>query len=804
MSSCGRLIVTRTDQLLAQDFLSTVHDSQFDGTRALEMLQQRYTIDYGSRKVGSRPTHADDEYHPLFFLDMIIIVGRPLKAITQSNDRFFDNVTISFRNWRSSYSCKHIHGFSFDLQHRTFRLATAATRESWFIVMHPSGPVLTELPSSRREQRKRSEESSKSSALQLSHAQFLATYIKQVFLSDELLGEGVEASWVLDGQQSQNITFNKWTTFQERFMEDWDEYAQEHTVDPFWHENQPAFHAYDYGANIEIQVTDRLRSMPKEISVRPLEESSDDDEGSEEEDGAGSRVRVSTPGRQEESRGPEDDDQNDGAHENHDSHSPSARPDEGDSNGIFPSNFYPDGLAELRTELERKYIVQHIASISYALAVDLNSVDGCTSISDERPARCLLADRNLVAREFRGARDFCFFPLAFHPAYGNFSSARPPSFLNDHVLAVMRDNMSYRNGGRDPLSYGHFQGYSNLKRSFRHDPEALLATKGIATAALTLPESEAQTSRRLQTKRHRLRQQLLGHKTPDDPDASRPFAREQRRVNAAMEAEEFAFRMEQVVSVQIGRLSRPQRRFDTVLQPILQLMRFFLCEPQYYTHILRSFRPAVFPGVLSAYARLFDVAMTEIRIRMDARKAKGVDVALAEGVAAIDRLGSYCFTGFPRSLMGSVLKPLNTIESIEQGAWPYIDPRLLDLQTVGGDLNVALWPRGAKDRPILMHVAALAYHYGPAVAISRQTHVWFQELGGKSMLAPTQFTRLLENVFEELLIPQQVTFFKYNIERRLREEDHHREVQGSPERLMDNQFSLLERWSQSKHPFAWR
>lgn len=189
---------------------------------------------------------------------------------------------------------------------------------------------------------------------------------------------------------------------------------------------------------------------------------------------------------------------------------------------------------------------------------------------------------------------------------------------------------------------------------------------------------------------------------------------------------------------------------------------------------------------------------------MDARQAKGVDVALAEGVAAMDRLGSYCFTGFPRSLMGSVLKPLNTIESIEQGAWPYIDPRLLDLQTVGGDLNVALWPRGAKDRPILMHVAALAYHYGPAVAISRQTHVWFQELGGKSMLAPTQFTRLLENVFEELLIPQQVTFFKYNIERRLREEDHQREVQGSPERLMDNQFSLLERWSQSNHPFAWR
>jgi hypothetical protein len=33
-----------------------------------------------------RSTYALDEYHSLFFLDMIIVVGRPLKPITQSND----------------------------------------------------------------------------------------------------------------------------------------------------------------------------------------------------------------------------------------------------------------------------------------------------------------------------------------------------------------------------------------------------------------------------------------------------------------------------------------------------------------------------------------------------------------------------------------------------------------------------------------------------------------------------------------------------------------------------------------------
>ena len=182
-------------------------------------------------------------------------------------------------------------------------------------------------------------------------------------------------------------------------------------------------------------------------------------------------------------------------------------------------------------------------------------------------------------------------------------------------------------------------------------------------------------------------------------------------------------------------------------------MRFFLCEPERYTHILHSFRPPVFPGILAAYARLFDAALLELRRRMDARKAHGVDVALAEGVAAIDRLGSYCFTGFPKSLMASVMKPLHTIDSIEQGAWPYLDPHLLDLQTVGGTLNLALWPRGPKERPVLMHVAALSFHYGPAVAVSRHTHVWFEDLGGKDMTGPSRVTKFFEDFFQDMWLP---------------------------------------------------
>ena len=48
-------------------------------------------------------------------------------------------------------------------------------------------------------------------------------------------------------------------------------------------------------------------------------------------------------------------------------------------------------------------------------------------------------------------------------------------------------------------------------------------------------------------------------------------------------------------------------------------------------------------------------------------------MALSEGVAALDRLGHYCFTGSSKALASSVLGPLKTMESLKNGAWPYLD-----------------------------------------------------------------------------------------------------------------------------------
>lgn len=444
---------------------------------------------------------------------MIAVVGRPMKAIVHRSARFFDNVTISFADWRAPYRAKHVEGgIGFDLCHRTFRIACGASREAWYIVMHPR-IAISEIDPSQAQV----EASIRNSALEERHARFLAEYIKEVFLGEDLVGEGVEASWRLDQRRNQNITFNKWTSFQHQFMEGWSEYVAAHTTDEFWSENRPAFHAYDYGANIALDVTEELQELQKEQLI----EDAADEHASDSEEPVQLSLAQASP-------------------------QPPTSANATDGEVAFST----EGLENLRTELEAKFDLENIWSISYALAVDLNCLDGDATGTDTtlQGSRCMLADRNAVAREFSQQRDWVFYPVAFSPVYGNFTSSKPPDFLNQNVLTVMRNNLSVRNEGVDALSCGYFQAYSNVKRSFRHRPDDLLAKKSLTTAVLALPDSEI-PSRYVRTKRQKLNEQMRGMRTPDNRGQSRLFAREAQRVRAAIEGEDFAFRIEQVISI---------------------------------------------------------------------------------------------------------------------------------------------------------------------------------------------------------------------------------------------------------------
>lgn len=738
-------------------FLRRTTATDLTSRQAIGMMQRRYTFDFGSRASGSRHCTADDALIPTFHLDMIALVGRPMKPIVHRSERFFDNVTISFQNWAAPYRAKHVEGgIGFDLRHRTFRVASGSTRESWFIVMHP-GLAISDIDRPRAE----IEASIRNSALEDRHARFLAEYIKYVFLSDDLVGEGVEAAWRLGQSRSENITFNKWATFQYEFMAGWSEYVAARSTDPFWTENRPAFHAYDYGANIILDVTQQMETLDKE---EPMQGVTDDDLSDGEEAAA-----VEAPTL-------------DGATER-------------DADGAL----YTEGLHDLRVELEAKFDLDNIWSMSYALAVDLYCLDGeeTETHTRDRAARCMLADRNAVMQEFPRQRDWTFYPVGFSPIYGNFAASQPPEFLKRNVLTVMRNNLSIRNEGVDVLTCGYFQAYSNVKRSIRHRPDDLLAKKSLTTAVLSLPGTEI-TSNQVRTKHRQLEAQMKGMRTPEDRDQSRPFAREAQRIQAAIEGEDYGYRMEQVVSMHVARLCEERRTFTTILHPIFQLMRFYLREPHQYRHVLHTFLPEVYPGVLRGFSTLFDKAMVGLQEKCGLLKQNTCNVAIAEAAAAFDRMGSYLFSGSAKVVNNSVLRHLGTKDSLRYGGWPFIDPGVLDVQDESASVKKAKWPQRKDGQPALLHPAVLDFYYGKYIGAARQSNAWLQDFRGMEVAGRNNATNLLVDIFGHMWVPQTIEFVSRAVERLSR-----KWIRASDNTRADEVTQKLEEWAETEHPFVW-
>lgn len=714
------------------------------------------------------------------------------------------------------------------------------------------------------------------SALARHRAETIASYITDVFLRGELLGEGVEPGWVLGGQQSQMIAFGKWATFQHFFMEGWADLVERQSHDPFWVNNQPAFHAYDYGANIEIKVNPDIQNLEREVRSMVYADQEDESEESDREDTADAEEESSTAAIDANDAASNIDDinaRNDAAfHEwldgsrsqsmevsashfaptaqmslargpsSHTDMTPEAVaaqvaplvnvverdveegreeefeeviersweeepeslfvPDDDhdhrdEDNGDEDDGLYSDGLKQLRKALEEKYDIDNIDYVSYALAVDVH----CSAADQSGSVVCLLADRNQVMKEFYGS-NYTFYPLGFHPAYGNFTSDSPPAFLDHNLFTIMKSNMSHQNQGADVLSFGFFQGYSNLKRSFRHREDDLLASQGSATAALTIPAAEAARTAQWRAKQQRLLRRVRGEQTPENPAASTPFARERQRVEASMAESEFAFRFEQVISIDAARLVQERRNFGSILQPIFQVMRLFLKEKQLYSSILRKFPPAVFPGVLTAFARTIELAIGEMDRRFKEGGSKGLGLASSEGVAALDRLGNFCFTGDPRVLPPKVFGLLGTMEGLRTQGWPHISPRMLNLQKGKELLNLSRWPRGKDGRLVLMHIPALAYHYGPAVAASRHSQLWFSELGGQRIDGAGGLAAFLNQVFRDIWVPETIAFISHQLHRSLSQGLHSRSASTEIE-VVAKAAAALEAWEQCGTPFSW-
>ncbi|KAK3173851.1 hypothetical protein K4F52_010393, partial [Lecanicillium sp. MT-2017a] len=228
----------------AEDLIAETSHGDFTAREALAMLHERWSVDYGRRRSGSAPASADHHaFLPVFYLDMFSIVGRPMRAIT-SEGTFRANVTFTLRHWQAPYESKHAAScIPFDLTNRTFQLGRASTREVWFVVMHPKHPEgrrhdgddgSDDDADGDAPRRRNTRDVRANSALRTHHAEALAGYIKKVFRHGDLLGEGVEESWQLGGQDWKNMCLAKWSVFQRVFMERWQQFVGDCDEDGFF------------------------------------------------------------------------------------------------------------------------------------------------------------------------------------------------------------------------------------------------------------------------------------------------------------------------------------------------------------------------------------------------------------------------------------------------------------------------------------------------------------------------------------------------------------------------------------------
>jgi hypothetical protein len=131
---------------------------------------------------------------------------------------------------------------------------------------------------------------------------------------------------------------------------------------------------------------------------------------------------------------------------------------------------------------------------------------------------------------------------------------------------------------------------------------------------------------------------------------------------------------------------------------------------------------------------------------------------------------------------------------------------MLDFRDLGGSMNVSRWPRTSNDgRPILLHIAALAYHYGSNVATKRHSQIWFGQLGGKAIRDARGAGKFLGDVFRMMWVPQTVSFMTYQLRKDLGRNTRREGVPSEHRmRRLEEARRSLDTWEAGDGPFTMR
>ncbi|KAG5952291.1 hypothetical protein E4U57_006251 [Claviceps arundinis] len=668
--------------------------ASWPASRVLSKLQQRRTMDWGNE---AKPASLEFNYYPDFRINTFRIVGQPLHPVVRHSSIVDRYVTISRSHWQAPYSLRHAtNTLPFELNERTFRFASGPEKQIWFIVLHPVQADTPEAPESRRSPVERS-------TIRSDRAQALSTYVNGLLLRPELHA------------LNRTVSLKHWRLVQQTFMEDWPSFVESHGHDKFWKNNHPAFHVLDHGDDTLFETPHNIADIPMEVTLDDNTEVRDtgrigdisDDEDPEPE---GSRPRAS---------------------------------------GVRNEMPYTGELGLLKQKLEVMYDLSYIDQVSYTIGAVINCLKPPVGETGNQVPMCLLADRSGVCATYglASTANDCqpaaeFHPLGFHPRYGNFVGSRPPGFI-EPLYKILKANVYAQNDCEHVLDFEAFRGYSYAIEDAVRDT----VTQGRCGAALTLsPSVRCRSSASVRNNHRQLMQKL--------PSCRLREAKES--IAASIDQSKFGYRMDQVVTVRVSRLLPQHQSFGTILRPVFQFMRFFVCRPDRYCTILRAFEPSRFPQILCGFAQFFEIFFLEMEKRYVESSDTGLPPSSCEATAILNRLAEFCFTGDPTVLRHAVLEALETLLSIETSGWPFFSRNLLDLRDGMGVLHMKKWPflkdplEVSLKPPILLHVADLGFHFGWRVAADQHSQMWLQ-----NWKCPVD-VKFLRKAFRDIWIPEMV------------------------------------------------
>ncbi|KAI5807220.1 hypothetical protein EDC01DRAFT_626139 [Geopyxis carbonaria] len=444
----------------------------------------------------------------------------------------------------------------------------------------------------------------------------------------------------------------------------------------------------------------------------------------------------------------------------------------------------------------------NVRSVRYALAVTMRlkrnimykeqTSTTLPGYSSNMQSYSILGNRLELEGFFEVARGikngFTFYPLGFNRQVGNLQATCQPWELCDGIWNNIKEDMVTP----EALKPGSIQMYWEAQHLFRPTVPQFLLAKNWYQAYLCPGLADKPLM-----KTHAY---SYGCKNTDPVlQYSRPFRREIERIQTAADQHKTGFRIEPVVTLQMGMIDDSRKSWRIVAEETFlpQIEWWDTNSETFLENYTSIFKVDVFPRVIISHltrsARILEGMRLHVHNDCDSGdRQQELSLAGCELVASLERSGAYCLTGDPRCLDVLLQAPLGVSTSIESRGILIFNKKLLDCSTMR--LQPCLWPakHGMK---IMSHISAMQFHYSPQMALSRRVRLHFHTFLLQDIKMDIQNCDAIEEaiqfVVKDVMVPELLQWTAQQLDKYLIKHG------------IGTQYNkqLLYKWKNTSHPF---